>query len=167
MRNRKTFLERSQSLSIRKITELFQWEQYQLLHIAFWYYTQENLHIQKNFFLFPKSPEQVLKYQVPFYWLKENFLSLSDLIQYMNSGKAFSQEINKRRHCPTVPHLMSSWKSPISQKCKFTATPPISEAKPFVWIEPVWIQLVLLMQENSFVAKNSHLNQICQPRVGE
>lgn len=49
------------------------------------------------------------------------------------------------QHMETLSHNPTSWKSPVSQKCKFTATPPISKAKPFVWIEHVWIQLVVLM----------------------
>lgn len=211
MRNRKTFLETSQSLSMRKVTGLSQWGQHRLPHIAFQYFTKENPYIQMKYFI-PQNKFWNIKWL--FWWLEENFLPISDLIQYINSGKAFSQESNKRRqvaatgqwlwignhaqtrtsiplpfplnpfwyllqsretgsrlfhpllehqshvqntftsaeiaavkahntsqcpttglqgHYPIIPSLMSSGESQVSQKWKFTATPPIFKAKPFVW----------------------------------
>lgn len=113
---------------MRKITGLFQWEQHQLPHIDFNYFTKENLCIQTEFFYSPNPQNKFLKYQVTFYWLEENFLPISNVIWFIHSGKAFCQERNKWRPCPTVPHLVSRGKSSPCQKRKFSATPPTSKA---------------------------------------
>lgn len=102
MRNRKTFLETSQSLIIRKITRLFQWEEYQLPDIAFPNFTKENLCIQTKFFYSPSSQNKSWNIQ----WVFTDWKKMSCPFQIWSNTSTLQKHFVRRvTNEDTVPQF--------------------------------------------------------------
>lgn len=163
MRNRKTFLERSQSLCMRKITGLFQWEEHQFPHISI-ISPKKICAFKQNSFIpqIPRTSFWNIK------WLFTDWKKTSCPFQMWSGSSTLEKHFVRRETngdpvpqfhtlCPGGSHQL------VRNENSQPHHPPL---RPFVWTELVWIKLLLLMQENSFAAKNSQLMQICKPCVG-